>query len=138
MSIARQYVVAMLLGISPPLVGRLRSQYPAGISCRDRIVRNTLGYYAPCANDNVAPNLDTRKYHCVGTNPHVIAYLYWVFWIMAIVVILAMIGTYYADVDTDSHVGAEDDAIPALDVAAGIVARIHPVSESNSVVMEYY
>jgi hypothetical protein len=74
MSIAQESVVVIVLGIGPPLVGRLRPQYPAGISCGDRIVRNTLCYHAASANDDVAPNLDAGKYHCIGTNPHIVAY----------------------------------------------------------------
>jgi len=130
--------VLIVLGISPPLVGRLRFQYPAGISCGDRIVRNTLCHYAASANDDVAPNLDAGEYHYIGTNPHIVTYSDGVSFIMTIVIVLAMIGTYYANIDSDSYVRAKDDAIRTLDVTARIGARTHPISNLNSVVMEHY
>ncbi len=55
MSVAQVPVVVIVLGISPPLVGRLRFQYPAGISCSDRIVGNTLSYHAASAKMTLLP-----------------------------------------------------------------------------------
>jgi hypothetical protein len=138
MSIAQESFVLIVLGISLPLVGRLRFQYPAGISCGDRILRNTLCHHAAGANGDVAPNLDAGKYHCIGTNPHIVTYSDGISSIPTIVVVLAMIGTYDANVDSDSYVRAKDDAIRTLDVTARIVARTHPISNLNSVVMEHY
>jgi len=106
MSIARESVVVIALGIESPLVEWLRPQYPAGISCGDRIVRNTLCYHAARANDDVASNLDAGKYHCVSANPYIVAYSDGIFLIPTIVVVLAMVGTHYANVDTDPYVRA--------------------------------
>jgi len=50
MSVAQVPVVVIVLGISPPLVGRLRFQYPAGISCSDR----TCGDPIPCPKAIIA------------------------------------------------------------------------------------
>ena len=138
MSIAQESFVLIVLGISLPLVGRLRFQYPAGISYGDRIVRNTLCHHAASANDDVAPNLDAGKYHCIGANPHIVTYSDGVSLIMTIVVVLAVIGTYYAYVDPDPCIRAKDDAIGTLDVTAGIVARMRPTSNLNSVVADHF
>jgi hypothetical protein len=138
MSMAQESVMVVILGVGPSLVGGLRPQYPAGISCRNGIVRDVLRYHAASANDDVAPNLDAREYDCVGTNPHVVAYSDGIFLIPTIVVVLAVIGTYDANVDTDSYVRAKDDAIRALDVTAGIVTWMHLISNLNSVVMDHY
>ena len=127
-----------MIGISPPLVGRLRSQYSAGISCGDRIVGNTLRYHAASPNDDVTPDLDAGKYHCIGTNPYIVANCDGLPFIMTIVVVLTVIGTCYANVGPDSYVRAKDDAIHTLDVTAAAVAWIHPVTNSNSFVVDHY